>query len=210
MENRSASLVAFLDLSAAFDTLDHQILLKRPSITYGIHDKAPQWFSSYLSNHQQPLDASLQNLLYFSLEFPGGLYLAPFCSLCTLNRSLTPFRNIGLTNMQMTQSYRKLPGFPSKFSQVSRETEVCVADVKEWMNKNKLKFNEQKTELLVVGDRTRLCQVKKEPLTFGPNSVPFQTSAKYLPDCPSSWNTVHERAGDLSLSAAHPTFTSAR
>ena len=31
-----------------------------------------------------------------------------------------------------------------------------------------------------VGDSTRLCQVKKEPLTFGPNAVPFQTSAKNL------------------------------
>ena len=47
-----------------------------------------------------------------------------------------------------------------------------------WMNKNKL--NEEKTDLLVVGDRTRLRQVKKEPLTFGPNAVPFQTSAKNL------------------------------
>ena len=46
------------------------------------------------------------------------------------------------------------------------------------MKKNKL--NEEKTELLVVGDRTRLCQVKNEPLTFSPNAVPFQTSAKYL------------------------------
>ena len=62
---------------------------------------------------------------------------------------------------------------PSDFSQVSKETEVYVADMKDWMNKNKLKLNEEKTELLVVGDHTRLCQVKKEPLTFGPNAVPF-------------------------------------
>ena len=48
------------------------------------------------------------------------------------------------------------------------------------MNKNKIKLNEEKTELLVVGNRTRLRQVKKEPLTLGPNAVPFQTSAKYL------------------------------
>ena len=43
------------------------------------------------------------------------------------------------------------------------------------MNKNKL--NEEKTELLVIGDCTCHCQVKKELLTF---AVPFQTSAKYL------------------------------
>ena len=82
---------------------------------------------------------------------------------------------------------------PSDFSQISRETEVCVADVKDWMNKNKL--NEEKTELLVVGYRTHLCQVKKELLTFGPNAVPFQTSAKYLGVHLDE--TVHE--GDLSL-----------
>jgi len=84
--------------------------------------------------------------------------------------------------MQMTPSCRK-PPFPpisADFSQVSREIEVCVADVKDWMNKNKLKLNEEKTELLVEGDRARLCQVKKEPLTFGPNALPFQTSTKYL------------------------------
>ena len=52
--------------------------------------------------------------------------------------------------------------------------------MKDWMNKNKLKLNEEKTELLIVGNRTRLRQVKKEPLTFDPNAVPFQTSAKYL------------------------------
>ena len=37
--------------------------------------------------------------------------------------------------------------FPSDFSQVSGETEVCVADVKEWMNKYKLKLSEEKTAL---------------------------------------------------------------
>ena len=68
---------------------------------------------------------------------------------------------------------------PSSFSQIPRETEVCVVDVKEWMNK-KLGLNEEKTELLVIGDHTCLCQVKKELLMFGPNTVPFQTSAKYL------------------------------
>ena len=74
---------------------------------------------------------------------------------------------------------------PSDFSQVSRETEVCVADVNDWMNKNKLKLSEEKTELLVVGDCTHLCQAKKEPLTFGPNAGPFQTSSNGYPRlCP--------------------------
>ena len=48
------------------------------------------------------------------------------------------------------------------------------------MDEQKLGLSEEKTELLVIGDHTCLCQVKKELLMFGPNTVPFQTSAKYL------------------------------
>ena len=107
-------------------------MLKRFS---GFHPICPT--ASSLS----PLEASLQNLPHFSVEFPRGLYRAPFCSPYTLRLSLIPFRNINLTttNMQMTPSYRKLP-FPP----------ISAKFLK------KLKLSEEKTELLVVGNLTRL------------------------------------------------------
>ena len=44
------ALLAFLDLSAAFDTVDKRILLERLSRSFGIEDIALKWFQFYLTN----------------------------------------------------------------------------------------------------------------------------------------------------------------
>jgi retron-type reverse transcriptase len=49
LDRGSVAVLLMLDLSAAFDTIDHPILLTRLKNTFGITGHALQWFDSYLS-----------------------------------------------------------------------------------------------------------------------------------------------------------------
>ena len=52
-DNQKVILMGFLDLSAAFDAVDHCILLNRLEKMFRIEDKASDWFRTYLTGRSQ-------------------------------------------------------------------------------------------------------------------------------------------------------------
>jgi len=71
--------LAFLDLSAAFDTVDHATLLRRLEISYGIRGMVLSWLRSYLSDQTQFVRSGSTNLRPALLRYgiPQGSVLGP-------------------------------------------------------------------------------------------------------------------------------------
>jgi len=84
--------VTGLDMSAAFDTIDHDVLLERLYHRFGVRDAASYWLRSYLTNRQQfgnlsSLAATRRSSCHATPAFHKGLFLNRCCSPPTQHQS---------------------------------------------------------------------------------------------------------------------------
>ena len=79
LDSQCVTLLVLLDLSAAFDTVDHGVLLNRLNRSFGVRGSALQWFTSYLLNRSQHVSFNQNLSEKFNLQrgVPQGSCLGP-------------------------------------------------------------------------------------------------------------------------------------
>ncbi|KAG5274109.1 hypothetical protein AALO_G00159280 [Alosa alosa] len=160
-DNGLVSILILLDLSAAFDTISHSILLSRLSELIGLTDTALSWFQSYLSNCKQyiTLQGSYSTTATVNHGVPQGSVLGPLLFTIYLLPLDQIIRNHGLSfhcyadDTQLYVSTKPSSQLPPI------QLNNCLHDIKTWMTNNLLKLNTKKTELMVVAPAPLLRKV---------------------------------------------------
>ena len=149
------SALVLLDLSAAFDTVDHSILLRRLEEEVGIKNSALDWFRSYLSDRFQfvYVNNKYSDQGTVTCGVPQGSVLGPIL----FNLYMLPLGNIiRRHNINFhcyaddTQLYLSIK--TNEFDQLIK-LETCLKDIKSWMLHNFLMLNSNKTEVIIIGPK---------------------------------------------------------
>ena len=147
MDKGQVVLLTHLDLSAAFDTVDHTLLISRLTKSFGIEGNAIKWITSYLTGRSQfvSLKGAKSNSTILECCVPQGSLLGPgFYSDYT-----SPLGNLLRILMLLFHFYA--PNNQNEQVQAAKTLESNIGQISKWMHDNKLKLNSDKTEFLVIG-----------------------------------------------------------
>lgn len=162
MDNKQGVIMVMLDLKSAFDTIDHLVLLRRLQSDFSFSGTVLDWFQSYLEDRSFKVSVGNHFSHRLSLKYgvPQGSVLGPLLFTLYLRPLGDILRNNGADfhlyadDVQLYYSFN--PKSSRSFQDAILMTEKCVSEVNEWMIRNKLLMNEQKTEsLLIISPRLR-------------------------------------------------------
>ncbi len=186
MDSRNVMLLLLLDLSAAFDTIDHSILLNRLSQRCGIKGTCLKWFTSYLSNRHQmvKINNTVSESKKVKFGVPQGSVLGPI--LFTIYTA--PLGEIIAECGLKRQTYADDTGIYHEISPIDvasqnatlLKIDNCINKIKEFMLMNKLKINDEKTIFMVLGTNYWTEKLNINSIKIGSTEIKSSNSTKNL------------------------------
>ena len=153
------TLLGLLDLSAAFDTVDHQILFDRLLYEYGLDGLVLGWFKSYLTDrsicvHYNGLTSETIPILY---GVPQGSVLGPVIFILYVAGVINIARAHGFNAHSYADDLQIYDhSQQSSCTSLVVRMSTCILEINEWMASNRLKLNPTKTEVIWLGSPQRL------------------------------------------------------
>ena len=166
--SKDKTIAVFLDLSKAFDTINHETLLHKLNF-YGIRGLCNAWFKNYLSDRKQYLEYhnTKSNLEDITCGVPQGSILGPIFFLLYIN----DIKNCTTSNLVSfaddTTIYYSSPNQNELFQKVNEE----LIELYDWLCVNKLSLNISKTIYSIFGPS--VCTTESRENTPMLNNIPI-------------------------------------
>jgi len=182
VDRHQEAILVLIDYSAAFDTIDHRIILRRLQNRYGIVGTSLKWFKSYLMGRVQSVDigGTLSDPFVLKEGVPQGSVFGP----TIFTMYFAPIGDIinahGVKYMKFADDSQLYLIFePSERPDALSKIQECISDVRSWSVGDKLMFNDSKTEVIHITSKF----VHSPPfpkVSIGDSLIDISCSAKNL------------------------------
>ena len=183
MDNQELTCLILLDLSAAFDMVDHTILVDRLERTFGIRGTALKWITSFLTGRTQQVAIGdlgtdlgvTSDPMTMTCGVPQGsvlgpilftLYTVPLGKICSKHHIS---HHLYADDTQLYLTFK--PNRNGSKEACIQGLESCIREIREWMCMNLLKLNDGKTEFIILGTHQQLQKIGHTSIQIGEDQV---------------------------------------